>query len=556
MKICPSCGAPNDPANRFCDQCGARLEEVAPPVPVGTPAATAPVAAVCPACGAPVLPGEAFCDNCGADLTALAVAPVAPALTAVPVAAPAAAPAGQVICAVCGATALPGERYCDNCGADLLAQINAAATAPSAPSPVTPDGGPALANGAELPAPEPLIPPVPVEAPPAEVPPIPAPVEVPPPAGAPTLLAAEAPTLLAAEAPPAEVPPAPAPLEVPPPAEAPTVPAAEAPTLLAAEAPTVPAAEAPTLPAAEAPTVPAPVEAPAPEAPAAPAPVVAPAVSPPVEAPTPAEAPTPPSGAPLFDRAAYETRRAELTATISRQQQIIAQLEQMQATFGPATPPAVITGLAEAREALTRAETELAALEAPAPAVDPAEVRRLQDEIARQQQIIAQLEQMQATFGPATPPAVTTGLAEAREALAHAEAALAALGVAPAPAAPAPAVAAPPPPAPTGPRLIVEESGVVLPLPLDKTEIIIGREDPVSNIFPEIDLTPHGGELGGVSRQHARLSRAGGQWTLTDLNSTNYTRLNGVRLEPNVPTPISDGARVQFGRVVVIVHLI
>ena len=504
MKICPSCGAPNDPANRFCDQCGARLEEVAPPVPVGTPAATAPVAAVCPACGAPVLPGEAFCDNCGADLTALAVAPVAPALTAVPVAAPAAAPAGQVICAVCGATALPGERYCDNCGADLLAQINAAATAPSAPSPVTPDGGPALANGAELPAPEPLIPPVPVEAPPAEVPPIPAPVEVPPPAGAPT----------------------------------------------------VPAAEAPTLPAAEAPTVPAPVEAPAPEAPAAPAPVVAPAVSPPVEAPTPAEAPTPPSGAPLFDRAAYETRRAELTATISRQQQIIAQLEQMQATFGPATPPAVITGLAEAREALTRAETELAALEAPAPAVDPAEVRRLQDEIARQQQIIAQLEQMQATFGPATPPAVTTGLAEAREALAHAEAALAALGVAPAPAAPAPAVAAPPPPAPTGPRLIVEESGVVLPLPLDKTEIIIGREDPVSNIFPEIDLTPHGGELGGVSRQHARLSRAGGQWTLTDLNSTNYTRLNGVRLEPNVPTPISDGARVQFGRVVVIVHLI
>lgn len=126
MKICPSCGAPNDPANRFCDQCGARLEEVAPPVPVGTPAATAPVAAVCPACGAPVLPGEAFCDNCGADLTALAVAPVAPALTAVPAAAPAAAPAGQVICAVCGATALPGERYCDNCGADLLAQINAA----------------------------------------------------------------------------------------------------------------------------------------------------------------------------------------------------------------------------------------------------------------------------------------------------------------------------------------------------------------------------------------------------------------------------------------------
>jgi hypothetical protein len=418
------------------------------------------------------------------------------------VAAPSGASEGQLICAICGATVLPGERYCDNCGADLFAQINATAPAPPAPLPVTPDGGPALANGAELPAPEPLIAPPPVEA----------------------LTAAEAPA-------------APAPAEEPTAAEAPAAPAP---------------AEAPTVPAAEAPTVPAPVEAPPPEAPAAPAPVEAPAVA----APTPAEAPTPPSEAPVFDQAAYEARRAELSATISRQQQIIAQLEQMQATFGPATPPAVTTGLAEAREALTRAETELAALEAPAPAVDPAEVRRLQDEIARQQQIIAQLEQMQATFGPATPPAVTTGLAEAREALARVETALAALGVAPAPAAPAPVVAAPPPPAPTGPRLVVEESGVVLPLPLDKTEIIIGREDPVSNIFPDIDLTPHGGELGGVSRQHARLSRAGGQWTLTDLNSTNYTRLNGARLEPNVPTPISDGARVQFGRVVVIVHLI
>ncbi len=507
MKICPSCGAPNDPANRFCDQCGTRLEEVAP-VPVGTPAATAPVGAVCPACGAPVLPGEAFCDNCGADLTALAVAPVAPAPAAVPVAPPAGASEGQVVCAICGATALPGERYCDTCGADLFAQINAAAPAPAAPSPVIPDGGPTLANGAELSAPEPPIAPPPVEAPTvAEVPAAPAPVE--------------APTV-------AEVPAAPAPVEAPTVTEAPAAPAP---------------VEAPTVPAAEAPTVPAAVEAPAPEAPAVSA---------------PAEAPTPPSGAPVFDRAAYEARRAELSATISRQQQIIAQLEQMQATFGPATPPAVTSGLAEAREVLTRAEAELAALEALAPAVDPAEVRRLQDEIARQQQIIAQLEQMQATFGPATPPAVTTGLAEAREALAHAEAALSALGVAPAPAAPAPAVAAPPPPpsAPVGPRLVVEESGVVLPLPLDKTEIIIGREDPVSNIFPEIDLTPHGGELGGVSRQHARLSRVSGQWTLTDLNSTNYTRLNGARLEPNVPTPISDGARVQFGRVVVIVHLI
>ena len=551
MKICPSCGAPNDPANRFCEQCGARLVEAAAPAPAEVPAATAPSAIACPTCGAPVLPGEAFCDDCGADLTALApaVAPVSAA--AAPAAAPASAPPavaeGQLICAICGATALPGERFCDNCGADLFAQINAAAPAPAVPPPAPPDGGPVLANGAELPAPEPPLAPPPVEVPAAEAPTVGAPVELP---------AAEAPTVGASvELPAAEAPTVAAPVEVPP-AEAPTLaapvelPAAEAPTVAAPVE--VPPAEAPTLAApveaaAEAPTLAAPVEVP---------PAEAPTLAAPVEVP-PAEAPTPPAGAPVFDRATYEARRAELTATISRQQQIIAQLEQMQATFGAATPAAVITGLAEAREALTRAETELAALQAPAPAVDPAEVRRLQEEISRQQQIIAQLEQMQATFGAATPAAVITGLAEAREALARAEAALTALGLPSAPAAPTPVIEAPPPPppAPSGPRLVVEESGAVLPLPLDKTDIIIGREDPVSNIFPEIDLTPHGGELGGVSRQHARLSHAGGQWTVTDLNSTNYTRLNGARLEPNVPTPIADGARLQFGRVVVIVHL-
>jgi pSer/pThr/pTyr-binding forkhead associated (FHA) protein len=100
----------------------------------------------------------------------------------------------------------------------------------------------------------------------------------------------------------------------------------------------------------------------------------------------------------------------------------------------------------------------------------------------------------------------------------------------------------------------VADGGQELPLPLDKAEIIVGREDPVSNIFPEVDLTPFGGEMGGVSRQHAKLTHSGGQWMLTDLNSTNYTRLDGARLEPNVATPISDGARLQFGRVVVTFH--
>ncbi|NTU84020.1 MAG: FHA domain-containing protein, partial [Chloroflexales bacterium] len=159
-----------------------------------------------------------------------------------------------------------------------------------------------------------------------------------------------------------------------------------------------------------------------------------------------------------------------------------------------------------------------------------------------------------------------------REALARAQAGLAALGVsaptvaAPTPVAPvapvtpvapvAPVAPAAPRPAPaTGPRLVVVDGGAVLTLPADKAEIIVGREDPVSNIFPEVDLTPFGGEMGGVSRQHAKITNSGGQWLITDLNSTNYTRLDGTRLEPNSAMPLHDGARVQFGRIVVTFHL-
>jgi hypothetical protein len=272
-----------------------------------------------------------------------------------------------------------------------------------------------------------------------------------------------------------------------------------------------------------------------------------------------------------------------LEAEIARQQQIIGQFEQMQTTFGAAAPPAVAQGLVEAREGLTRAQSELDALQPPSPTVDPAEVARLESEIARQQQIIGQFEQMQAMFGSATPPAVAQGLAEAREELDRVQNALAALTGVPAPSAvsapapvpeavsvpegaevpavPAPELApaplpgtaplesavAPPPPA-SGPRLVLPD-GNTLALPPDKVDITIGREDPISGIHPEVDLTAHGGELGGVSRQHARLHQAGGQWTITDLNSTNQTRVNGSQIEPGVAVPIQDGVLLQFGKV-------
>jgi hypothetical protein len=98
-----------------------------------------------------------------------------------------------------------------------------------------------------------------------------------------------------------------------------------------------------------------------------------------------------------------------------------------------------------------------------------------------------------------------------------------------------------------GPRLISDD-GATISLP-PQGELVVGREDPVSGIHPDIDMTPHGGEAGGVSRRHAILRQQGGQWTITDLDSTNYTRVNGSRITPNTDVPLQDGARVQFGRV-------
>lgn len=52
-----------------------------------------------------------------------------------------------------------------------------------------------------------------------------------------------------------------------------------------------------------------------------------------------------------------------------------------------------------------------------------------------------------------------------------------------------------------------------------------------------------------VSTRHARLAYEDGHWRLTDLDSTNGTFVEGVRLAPNVPTPLAYGHSVRFGGV-------
>jgi hypothetical protein len=263
-----------------------------------------------------------------------------------------------------------------------------------------------------------------------------------------------------------------------------------------------------------------------------------------------------------------------LEEEVQRHRGTVEQMEKMLQSYptGGQTPEFLIQGLEGARRALTQARTKLAALSSEARTPDPSEIQRLQTLINVHKDTIAQFEQMKKGYPPdAIPSFLTEGLNEANRALVKTKADLAALRgeatepfAGPAPDAPepepaptpTPESAAPSPPAPEppsapakGPRLELFEGKHVFPLPQDKAEVIVGRADPVSYIYPEVDLTAVGGEAGGVSRQHARLIFSNGQWTITDLHSTNHTRVEGQKIEPDTPTPIQDETRLQFGRI-------
>jgi pSer/pThr/pTyr-binding forkhead associated (FHA) protein len=98
---------------------------------------------------------------------------------------------------------------------------------------------------------------------------------------------------------------------------------------------------------------------------------------------------------------------------------------------------------------------------------------------------------------------------------------------------------------------VVVASGAEIPLQA-AAEILIGREDPVSGIFPEVDLTPHGGEEGGVSRRHARILVDAGSFFVEDLDSTNYTFVNKQRLAPKTRQPVQAGDEIRCGRVALV----
>lgn len=79
--------------------------------------------------------------------------------------------------------------------------------------------------------------------------------------------------------------------------------------------------------------------------------------------------------------------------------------------------------------------------------------------------------------------------------------------------------------------------------------VLVGRYDhDLSGDPPGVDLSDQPG-ADTTSRMHAVFEHIGNSYTLTDLNSTNATRINNKRIEPDKASPINDGDTLMFGKV-------
>ncbi|MEA2204030.1 MAG: serine/threonine protein kinase, bacterial [Blastocatellia bacterium] len=82
---------------------------------------------------------------------------------------------------------------------------------------------------------------------------------------------------------------------------------------------------------------------------------------------------------------------------------------------------------------------------------------------------------------------------------------------------------------------------------LQKESNLLGRTDPQSNIFPEVDLSRFDPET-KVSRRHARIWREGETFLVEDLGSINGTVINdAIRLAPRQPRVLDSGDKLRLG---------
>lgn len=98
-------------------------------------------------------------------------------------------------------------------------------------------------------------------------------------------------------------------------------------------------------------------------------------------------------------------------------------------------------------------------------------------------------------------------------------------------------------------KLMIPDSGREVEVLLEG-EVDIGRLDPSSGSFPDVDLTDYGGAEEGVSRHHAKIIRRGSKVFVEDLGSFNGTFLNGKKLPPHRCETLKSGDELKLSKLV------
>jgi pSer/pThr/pTyr-binding forkhead associated (FHA) protein len=96
-------------------------------------------------------------------------------------------------------------------------------------------------------------------------------------------------------------------------------------------------------------------------------------------------------------------------------------------------------------------------------------------------------------------------------------------------------------------KLAIPDSGREVEVPLAK-EVTIGRMDPASASFPNVDLTSDDALDKGISRYHAKITRRGREVFIEDLGSINGTFVNRKKLIPYLPEALRNGDELHMGK--------
>lgn len=103
-------------------------------------------------------------------------------------------------------------------------------------------------------------------------------------------------------------------------------------------------------------------------------------------------------------------------------------------------------------------------------------------------------------------------------------------------------------------NLLLVVAGKGQPIYLKKNKATVLGREVSSETTPRLDLTPYDGLLLGVSRQHASLEVSKTGYSVRDLESTNGTWVNGVKLVPHRQYKLENGDLLRLGQMGVYVY--